>query len=188
MAKLVLQNGAHVCERTRVNWGNGGSSLLQVNHQYHFPTSQSEYDFIDHDTWVSIVLDDAVELALDATDDAFVEEVADSIFDEIWVELALSTICRSKVGTPLNGGQPITYQCDGAVTNVVRQVASEGGDLNALLNALQDHGTGLVPTAMREFIHTYNNVSTLRRVYTLEFWGEPLPPATPRQPAQPATR
>ena len=163
MAKLVLQNGAHVCERTRVNWGNGGSSLLQVNHQYHFPTSQSEYDFIDHDTWVSIVLDDAVELAL-------------------------STICRSKVGTPLNGGQPITYQCTGAVTDVVRQVAREGGDLNALLNALQDHGTGLVPTEMREFIHTFNNTPTIRRVYTLDFWGDPLPPAAPQQPAQPATR
>lgn len=163
MAKYnYANNGSKPADRARVNWGNGGSSLLQVNHQYKFPTSQSEFDFADHDTWVGIILDDTTELAL-------------------------STICRSKVGTPLNGGQPITYQCTGAVTEVVRQVAREGGDLNALLSRLQDNGTGLVPTEMREFIHTYQGNPTIRRVYTLEFWGQPLPPATP-QPAQPATR
>lgn len=163
MAKYILQNGAQPCEPTRTNWGNGGSSLLQVDRQYRFPTSQSEFRFIDHETWVGMVLDDTTEIAL-------------------------STICRQKVGTPLTGGQPITYQCTGAVTEVVRQVAREGGDLNALLSRLQDNGTGLVPTEMREFIHTFNNTPTIRRVYTLEFWGEPLPPATPQQPAHPATR
>lgn len=33
---------------------------------------------------------DAVELALDVTDDAFAEEVADSVFDEIWGDLVYS--------------------------------------------------------------------------------------------------
>lgn len=33
---------------------------------------------------------DAVELALDATDDAFADEVADSVFDEIWGDLVYS--------------------------------------------------------------------------------------------------
>lgn len=150
MAKYnYADNGGRQADRNRVNWGNGGSSLLQVNHQYHFPTSKSEFDFVDHDTWVGMILDDTTELAL-------------------------STICRSKVGTPLNGGQPITYQCDGSVVNVVREVARSGGDLNALLLALQHNGTGLVATAVREFIHTYQGTPTIRRVYTLEFWGTPL--------------
>ena len=160
MAKYnYADSGSQKADRTRVNWGNGGSSLLQVNHKYHFPTSQSEFDFADHGTWVGIILDDTTELAL-------------------------STICRSKVGTPLNGGQPITYQCTGAVTEVVRQVAREGGDLNALLSRLQDNGTGLMPTEMREFIHTYQGTPAIRRVYTLQFWGTPLdqPQPVPSNP------
>ena len=56
----------------------------------------------------------------------------------------------------------------------MREVARSGGDLNALLAALQHNGTGLVPTAVREFIHTYQGTPTIRRVYTLEFWGTPL--------------
>lgn len=162
MAKYnYADNGSRQADRTKVNWGNGGSSLLQVNHRYHFPTASSQCDFADHDTWVGIILDDEVELAL-------------------------STICRSKVGTPLNGGQPITFQCDGEVTRVVREVARSGGDLDALLLALQQNGTGLVPTQMREFIHTYQGTPTIRRVYTLQFWGDPLVAAPSRPAGTPA--
>lgn len=155
MAKdFILPEGAKKAQRTKTNWGNGGSSLLTVGEEYPFPTSASKYDFVDHDNWVGIVLGDTTELAL-------------------------STVCRARVGTPINGGQATRYQCDGAVTDVVKEIARQGGDLDALLLALQQHGTGLKPTAVREYIIVYQGVPQLKRAYTLEFYGAPLAQATP---------
>lgn len=155
MAKeFIMPEGAKRAERTRTNWGNGGSSLLTVGEEYAFPTSMSKHDFVDHDSWVSIVLGDSVELAL-------------------------STVCRARVGTPINGGQATRYACDGPATDVIKEVSRSSGDLDALLLALQQHGTGIKPTAVREYIITYQNVPQLKRAYTLEFYGAPLAQATP---------
>jgi len=150
MAKeFVMPEGAKVAERTATNWGTGGSSNLVEGREYCFPTSKTKFDFINHDTWTSIVLSDEAELAL-------------------------STVCRSRIGTPLKGGQPTSYCCDGPVTAVIKEVAIAGGDLNALLFALHKKGTGLKVTHITEFIAMWNNQPQLKRVYTLEFWGNPL--------------